>query len=136
MFHFVYHYMKNRPHVVYTRHQQMEWMVTWLQWVFNFIYVIEVNGVSTVELKSNHKPAWVVAVTGWVERWVFRMPDLLVTPSAHIKDALCQAYGLKEDRFLVVTNGLKNYYCRMDHKRERYEFLKEIPSYVQKSDEI
>ena len=31
--------------------------------------------------------------------------------------------------FLVVSNGLEHYCCRMDYERNTYEFLPEIPSY-------
>lgn len=31
--------------------------------------------------------------------------------------------------YLIVTNGLEHYYCRMDFEKETYVFLKEIPSY-------
>lgn len=31
--------------------------------------------------------------------------------------------------YLMVTNGLKHYYCEMDFKNERYQFLKDIPGY-------
>lgn len=32
-------------------------------------------------------------------------------------------------RFLMVTNGLQHYYCQMDFKKERYNFLEDIPDY-------
>ena len=31
--------------------------------------------------------------------------------------------------FIVVSNGLEHYCCRMDYERGGYEFLKEIPDY-------
>ncbi len=31
--------------------------------------------------------------------------------------------------FLMVTNGLNHYYCQMDFKNERYQFLNDIPNY-------
>ncbi|WP_248722800.1 type I restriction enzyme HsdR N-terminal domain-containing protein [Seonamhaeicola sp. ML3] len=31
--------------------------------------------------------------------------------------------------FLMVTNGLNHYYCRMDFESERYNFLRDIPNY-------
>ena len=36
--------------------------------------------------------------------------------------------SLKAD-FLMVTNGLKHYYCQMDFENEKYIFLHEIPEY-------
>jgi len=32
-------------------------------------------------------------------------------------------------KYLMITNGLNHYYCTMDFKEERYEFLKDIPNY-------
>jgi hypothetical protein len=31
--------------------------------------------------------------------------------------------------YLMVTNGLKHYYCQLDYENEKYQFLKEIPHY-------
>lgn len=31
--------------------------------------------------------------------------------------------------YLMVTNGLNHYYCQMDFKNSRYNFLKDIPQY-------
>lgn len=31
--------------------------------------------------------------------------------------------------YLMITNGINHYYCKMDLKAERYEFLTEIPNY-------
>lgn len=31
--------------------------------------------------------------------------------------------------FLMVTNGLNHYYCQMDIKNKRYQFLKDFPDY-------
>lgn len=39
-------------------------------------------------------------------------------------------YNLKlKANYLIVTNGLEHYYCKMDFKNETYIFLKEIPAY-------
>ena len=34
-----------------------------------------------------------------------------------------------EASYLMITNGLNHYYCTMDFKNERYQFLKDIPEY-------
>jgi hypothetical protein len=33
--------------------------------------------------------------------------------------------------YLMVTNGINHYYCKMDFEAERYQFLKDIPQYNQ-----
>jgi hypothetical protein len=37
---------------------------------------------------------------------------------------------LKVD-YLVISNGMEHYCCRMDYERRSYEFLQEIPEYSQ-----
>ena len=31
--------------------------------------------------------------------------------------------------YLMITNGINHYYCHMDFKNQRYNFLKDIPNY-------
>ncbi len=39
-------------------------------------------------------------------------------------------YNLSLDAdYLMVTNGLQHYYCQLDYAQEKYNFLKEIPTY-------
>jgi hypothetical protein len=39
-------------------------------------------------------------------------------------------YNLKlKANFLIVTNGLDHFYCKMDFENETYIFLKDIPNY-------
>ncbi|NVJ87877.1 MAG: type I restriction enzyme HsdR N-terminal domain-containing protein [Flavobacteriaceae bacterium] len=39
-------------------------------------------------------------------------------------------YNLKlKAEFLVVTNGIHHYYCKMDFENESYVFLKDLPKY-------
>lgn len=39
-------------------------------------------------------------------------------------------YNIQMDaEFLMVTNGLEHYYCKMDKTKENYTFLKEIPEF-------
>jgi len=39
-------------------------------------------------------------------------------------------YNLKlKAKYLIVTNGIKHFYCQMDHQQMKYDFLKEIPKY-------
>ena len=39
-------------------------------------------------------------------------------------------YNLKLNAtYLIVTNGLQHFYCKMDHQKMKYVFLKEIPDY-------
>jgi hypothetical protein len=33
-------------------------------------------------------------------------------------------------QFLMVTNGLSHYFCKMDFENEKYQFLTELPNYT------
>ena len=104
-FYFIYHCIKKRPDVVYTRHQPMEWMTTWLKFIFNFVYVAEVNGLAPVEMKINRFPSWYISIIRCLEKLCFLFTDLIVTPSKNIKDSLQRNYRLDSSHFLVVSNG-------------------------------
>ena len=63
-------------------------------------------------------------------------PDIIVeckSPGIKIsQDTFDQIarYNLKLNaNFLVVTNGLQHYYCKLDHQNEHYVFLEEIRQY-------
>ena len=34
-------------------------------------------------------------------------------------------------QFLIVTNGIKHFCCKMDYQRNTYDFIAEIPNYVE-----
>ena len=38
-----------------------------------------------------------------------------------------------EAEFLMITNGLNHYFCKMDYEKEQYQFLKELPDFNIKS---
>ena len=64
------------------------------------------------------------------------LPDIIVeckSPKIKIsQDTFDQIarYNLKLNaNYLIVTNGLQHYYCKLDHQNSRYIFLKEIPRY-------
>ena len=38
--------------------------------------------------------------------------------------------------FLMVTNGLNHYFCKMDLENEKYEFMNELPNYKSKNAKI
>ena len=100
-----FYLVSNRPQVVYTRHQQLEWLATCWKWMFKFSYVIESNGLAPVELKMNSAPDWWIKIVKWMEWFCFRMPDLIVTSALQLRDVMCGNYNLNPNKFLVVSNG-------------------------------
>ncbi len=63
-------------------------------------------------------------------------PDIIVeckAPSVKIDqkafDQIAR-YNLKLNaNYLIVTNGLQHFYCKIDHVLKKYHFLKDIPPY-------
>lgn len=56
-----------------------------------------------------------------------KAPEIPITQS--VFDQIAR-YNMKLDaQFLMVTNGLEHFYCRMDYVNEKYEFLRDLPHY-------
>ena len=109
---FPWYWWRRKFELVYTRHQQLEWLVTWLKIPLGLFYVVEVNGLAPVEMKINGAPAWYIGWVRWMEGISFRLADALVCPSPVIRDALCRDYGLEAERICVVSNGADPALCR------------------------
>ncbi|WP_224490560.1 type I restriction enzyme HsdR N-terminal domain-containing protein [Robertkochia flava] len=40
-------------------------------------------------------------------------------------------YNLRlQAQYLMITNGLQHYFCKMDYALEKYSFIKDIPAYI------
>ncbi len=66
-------------------------------------------------------------------------PEILIeckAPSVKITqttfDQIARYNLSANSNFLMVTNGLENYYCKIDTVKETYIFLKDIPQYLSK----
>lgn len=56
-----------------------------------------------------------------------KAPDIKITQK--VFDQIAQ-YNLKLNaNYLIVTNGLEHYFCKLDYKNKRYVFLKDIVEY-------
>jgi type I site-specific restriction endonuclease len=56
-----------------------------------------------------------------------KAPSIPITQNTF--DQIARYNLVLEATYLMVTNGHNHYFCRMDHKEERYIFLKDIPQY-------
>ncbi|RZJ72886.1 type I restriction enzyme HsdR N-terminal domain-containing protein [Flavobacterium sp.] len=55
-----------------------------------------------------------------------KAPEVAISQS--VFDQIAR-YNLKmKAQYLMVTNGLVHYFCKLDYEQKRYVFLKEIPS--------
>lgn len=115
-------------------------MLTPEEWVRQHIihYLIEEKNYP-ISLIAVEKKVTVNKLTKRTDILVFNTkgnPHIIVeckAPSIKIsQDAFDQIarYNLKLDaNFLIVTNGLKHYYCKMDFINQEYVFLNTIPNY-------
>ena len=56
-----------------------------------------------------------------------KAPEVAITQSTFDQIA---RYNMKlKAQYLMVTNGLDHYYCQMDYQEEKYNFLRDLPSY-------
>jgi len=57
----------------------------------------------------------------------FKSPE--VKPDQHVFDQIA-AYNIKmKVDYLLVSNGLQHYCCKIDHQLNRFDFLEKIPEY-------
>lgn len=58
----------------------------------------------------------------------YKAPDIAITQ--RVFDQITAYNLLLHVDYLVVSNGLEHYCCRMDYARNSYSFLREIPNYA------
>ena len=57
----------------------------------------------------------------------YKAPDIELTQ--RVFDQISAYNLLLRVDYLIVSNGMQHYCCRMDYENHRYEFLREIPDY-------
>lgn len=56
----------------------------------------------------------------------YKRPSVEITQ--RVFDQICSYNMVMHVDYLVVSNGMHHFACRMDYERQTYEFLKEIPN--------
>ncbi len=56
-----------------------------------------------------------------------KAPNVKITQS--VFDQIAQYNMQLNATYLMVTNGLDHFYCKMNHTEEKYEFLRQIPDF-------
>ena len=56
-----------------------------------------------------------------------KAPEIKI--SQHTFDQIARYNMTLNADYLMVTNGLNNYFCKMDYEKEKYDFLPELPEY-------
>jgi hypothetical protein len=56
-----------------------------------------------------------------------KAPEIKI--SQHTFDQIARYNMSLNAEYLMVTNGLNHYFCKMDYENEKYDFLSELPEY-------
>ena len=56
-----------------------------------------------------------------------KAPEIKI--SQHTFDQIARYNMTLKSEYLMVTNGLNHYFCKMDYEKEQYDFLSELPDY-------
>ena len=56
-----------------------------------------------------------------------KAPEVKITQSTF--DQIARYNMTLKAEYLMVTNGLYHYFCKMDYEKEQYDFLQELPEY-------
>jgi len=59
----------------------------------------------------------------------YKRPSVEITQ--RVFDQICRYDMVLRVDYLVVSNGLTHYCCRIDYERQAYEFLERIPTYAE-----
>jgi len=57
-----------------------------------------------------------------------KSPDIIINQKTFNQIAIYN-YEVDSD-FLMVTNGIQNYYCSIDYSNQCYKFVKDFPKYI------
>ena len=56
-----------------------------------------------------------------------KAPEVKITQSTF--DQIARYNMTLKAEYLMVTNGLNHYFCKMDYEKQKYDFLPELPEY-------
>lgn len=59
----------------------------------------------------------------------YKAPEIVITQK--VFDQIMRYNMVLKVDYLIVSNGLQHYCCRMDYERNSYVFLKDIPEYLE-----
>ena len=57
----------------------------------------------------------------------YKRPDVEITQRTF--DQICRYNMVLQVQYLIVSNGLRHYCCRLDYEKNGYVFLEDIPAY-------
>ena len=84
---------------------------------------IEVNGMKkrcdTVVFRKEGTPLLIVE---------YKAPEVQITQA--VFDQIVGYNMLLKAEYLIVSNGMNHYCCKMDYKRNSYHFIPQIPDYL------
>lgn len=58
----------------------------------------------------------------------YKRPSVQITQ--RVFNQICRYNMVLQVEYLVISNGMKHYCCKMDYEQKRYVFLQDIPNYT------
>ena len=62
-----------------------------------------------------------------------KSPAIVITQKTF--DQIAQYNFILKSKYLMITNGIKHYYCQINFDNKSYIFLKELPDYLKNQEE-
>ncbi len=110
----------------WVRQHFIVWLMTSLHYPQSLIaneIGIEVNGMKkrcdTVVFRKEGTPLLIVE---------YKAPEVQITQA--VFDQIVGYNMLLKAEYLIVSNGMNHYCCKMDYKRNSYHFIPQIPDYL------
>jgi glycosyltransferase involved in cell wall biosynthesis len=109
-------YLKHRPDVLYERYTLYLLAGVWLKRLYGVPMVLEVNSPLVME-RSTYGQLRLKSLARWAERTVWRAADF-VLPVTHVIGRMMKDAGVRDDRIVVIPNGVNPEFAAARDKRE------------------
>jgi hypothetical protein len=93
------------------------------------VELMQVEGAISLNGMTRRCDTVLYAQEGLVPRMIieYKRPDIALTQ--HVFDQICRYNMVLHVPYLIVSNGLEHYCCRIDYETNGYVFLEDIPAY-------
>jgi len=127
---FPYAIIKWRPQAVYARKDKFDFFPPIWARIFKIPYFIEVNGIIEDEARMYGTPEWEIRLSKLAERLNYTASRRIICVTSGIKRELIERYAIREEKLVVIPNGvntelfrpLDKQQCRLKLRLEKDAF--------------
>lgn len=106
IFFFLFALIYFRPTVVYSRRGLGSLIPPMLSRLLGVPYLVEVNGVTTDEMKARGLDWWMIRIANFVSRWNLRWCTSAICVSQGVGDEISRRYNVPSFKIAVLPNGV------------------------------